>query len=119
MAKRGGIPFADAEGDSRHGWHVMIARCVRKTGASLGVPERGHFYTAETVFHVEVGTDYPVLGMSLWETILLVLVCDEMVRPHWYPAGLFEIDHQRLPDDWEFVLLDGIAASGGEALDRC
>jgi hypothetical protein len=44
--------------------------------------------------------------------------CDETGRPRWQPIGLFEIDHQRLPEDWEFVLLDGIAASGGDALNR-
>lgn len=96
----------------------MIARCVRNDGASLGTPERGHYYTTETIFHVEVGSDYPVLGMSLWETILTVLVCDETGRPRWHPIGLFEFDHQRLPNDWEFGLFDGIAASGGNALNR-
>ena len=96
----------------------MIARCVRHTGASMGEPERGHYYTAETVFHVNIGSEYLVMGMSLWETILTVLVCDETGRPRWHPIGLFEFDSQRLPDDWEFRLLDGIAASGGDALDR-
>ena len=58
------------------------------------------------------------MGMSLWETILTVLVCDETKRPHWHPIGLFELDCQKLPDDWEFTLLDGVAASGGDALNR-
>jgi len=93
----------------------MIARCVRQ---SLGTPERGYYYTAKTVFHVQIGKNYLVLGMSLWETVLTVLVCDESGRPRWNPIGLFEFDDQKLPDDWEFSLLDGIAASGGDALNR-
>lgn len=97
----------------------MIARCIRNTGAALGVPERGHFYGAGTLFHLNVGSDYLVLGMSLWETILTVLVRDETGRPHWHPIGLFEFQDQTVPEDWEFELLDGIAASGGDATNRC
>jgi hypothetical protein len=93
----------------------MIARCVR---TSLEAPERGHFYTAQTNFHVQLGKDYLVLGICLWETILIVLMCDETGRPRWHPIGLFEFDHEKLPEDWEFSLLDGIAASGGNALNR-
>src|SRR5690348_16548183 len=58
------------------------------------------------------------MGMSLWETILTVLVLDETGRPRWHPIGLFEFEHRQLPEDWEFMLLDGVAASGGDALDR-
>ncbi len=96
----------------------MIARCIRDTGASLGTPERGHYYTVETVFHVEIGSEYVVMGMSLWETVLTVLVCDETGRPRWHPIGLFEFEQTTLPGDWEFGILDGIAASGGDASNR-
>jgi hypothetical protein len=59
-----------------------------------------------------------VLGICIWETILIVLICDETGMPRWHPIGLFEVDHQKLPDAWEFRLIDGIAASGGDALNR-
>jgi hypothetical protein len=96
----------------------VIARCVRNTGVSLGPPQHGRYYTVRTVFHVNIGSDYLVMGMSLWETVLTVLVCDETGRPHFHPIGLFTVDIQAMPDHWEFVLLDGIAASGGDALNR-
>jgi hypothetical protein len=96
----------------------MIGRCVHNSGASLGQPQRGHFYTDQTVFHLQVGSDYAVLGMGIWETILLALVVDDTRRPRWFPAGLFEFEPQPLPSDWEFVLLDGVAACGGEASNR-
>lgn len=96
----------------------MIVRCIRNTGASLGAPERGHYYTVKTVFQVKVGSDYLVFGMSLWETILTVLIRDETGRPRWNPIGLFEFKSRTLPKDWEFALLDGIGASGGDASNR-
>jgi hypothetical protein len=72
-------------------------------------------YTAQTVFSVEVGTNYGVLGLGLFETVLLALICDETGKPNWLPIGLFEFEHQRLPDDWEFAVLDGVAASGSDS----
>jgi hypothetical protein len=93
----------------------MVGRCVHNTGASLGQPQRGHFYSDTTVFDLRVGSDYPVLGIGIFETILVALVVDDTRKPNWLPAGLFEFEPQTLPTDWEFVLLDGVAASGGEA----
>jgi hypothetical protein len=96
----------------------VIGRCIHKTGASLGPPSRGHLYSAETVFHVEVGAQYQVLGLGIFETVLVALVCDDTGRPNWLPAGVFEIQSQTLPSDWEFALIDGKAASGGDASNR-
>jgi hypothetical protein len=96
----------------------MIAKCLHNTGASLGQPQRGHFYSEKTVFDLQVGSDYAVLGLGIFETALLALVVDDTLQPSWLPAGLFEFEPQRLPTDWEFVLLDGVAASGGEASNR-
>lgn len=84
----------------------------------MGEPSRGNFYTTETVFHLEVGKHYAVLGLGMFETVLLVLVCDETDKPNWLPVGLFEFADARLPDNWEFAVLDGIAASGGDASNR-
>jgi hypothetical protein len=96
----------------------MIARCTHNSGADLGTPGRGHFYSAQTVFYLRVGSTYPVLRMGIWETVLLVLVCDETRTPTWLPIGLFDFDSQSVPADWEFALLDAKAASGGEYVSR-
>jgi hypothetical protein len=96
----------------------MIARCARNSGADLGTPERGHFYGAQTVFHLRIGSTYPVLAMGIWETVLLVLVCDDTRTPRWLPIGLFDFDSQSVPAHWEFGLLDAKAASGGDSVDR-
>lgn len=93
----------------------MIAHCTRK---ALDQPARGHFYGPETVFHVEVGKDYPVMGLGMFETLLAVLICDETEKPNWLPLGLFDIEVTAMPADWEFALYDGVAASGGDASNR-
>ena len=59
-----------------------------------------------------------MLGLGIFETVLLALVCDETGKPNWLPIGLFEFERTTLPTDWEFALLDGAAASGGDASDR-
>jgi hypothetical protein len=97
---------------------VMIARCIRNTGASLGTPTRGHLYSDETMFDLEIGARYVVLGLGIWETVLVALVRDETGKPNWLPVGLFEFETMGLPDGWEFSLRDGLGASGGETLNR-
>ncbi len=93
-------------------------RCVGRTGADLGVPTSRYFHTDRTDFHVKVGSVYYALGMGIWQTVLMVLVRDDTLRPSWLPVGLFEMSSSRLPEDWEFVILDRLAASGGEASNR-
>lgn len=95
----------------------MIARCVHDHGAELGPPERRRTFTDETVFHVTLASRYRVFAMSMWETALHILICDDTGKPNWWPIGLFEFDEQTVPCDWEFALLDGKAASGGDSLN--
>ena len=92
----------------------MIATCVHGTGPSLGTPARAHLYSEQTAFPLTVGADYHVMGIGVWGTVLVALVIDDGRNPTWLPAGLFEIEPQRIPADWEFALLDGAAASVGE-----
>jgi hypothetical protein len=96
----------------------VICRCIHNTGSSLGPPSRGNFYTAQTVFHLDVGSSYVVLGLGIFETVLLALVCDLTGMPNWLPIGLFAFDHAAVPADWRFAVLDGRAASGGDASNR-
>ena len=90
----------------------MIGRCLINRGADLDPPSRGGYYTNKTEFALVVGKSYLIYAMGLWRGGLEVLVRDETALPNWYPAVLLEIPAQPLPDDWEFVLLDGPHASG-------
>lgn len=96
----------------------VIGECICNTGAGLGEPMRGAFYGMNSVFRLEVGKSYQVLGFGLFETVMLALVCDETGKPNWLPVGLFRFERSALPDDWEFAILDGVAASGGDASNR-
>ena len=46
------------------------------------------------------------------------LIRDETGKPNWLPVGLFEFERSTLPSAWEFSLLDGTAASGGDSSNR-
>lgn len=96
----------------------MIAECIHATGESLGRPERGAFYGTRTHFDLTVGSRYPVLGMGLFETILIVLIRSDSGHPDWLPIGLFRVVDPTIPSDWEFALLDGPACSGGDTSNR-
>jgi hypothetical protein len=96
----------------------MIGRAVHDIGTTLGSPKRGGLFSAETAFHVTVGREYPVLGLGMFETVLLALVCDDTNKPNWLPFGVFEFQSTPLPADWEFVLVDSFAASGADASNR-
>ena len=96
----------------------MICRCLRNTGATLGLPPRGFYYSERTTFEVTVGKDYRILGLGIYETVLLALVYDDTKKPNWLPAGLFQISKVALPNSWRFSVCDGVAASGGDASGR-
>lgn len=95
----------------------MIARCKYNTGKDI--PGRGRMAVSpDATYPVKVGRDYTVMGMGIFETDLSVLICDETGKPFWHPIGLFDIPTQEVPLHWEFCLLDGVAASGGDATNR-
>ena len=95
----------------------MLAKAVSNTGESLGPPPRAPGITAQSQYPVEPGNDYVVFGMGQFAEVLHILIRDEDGLPGWYPIGLFEVSG-RIPEDWEFALYDGLAASGGDASNR-
>ena len=96
----------------------MQVRCIGNMGVDLGSSPSRYFHTDRTRFHVSLGSLYLVLGMGIWETVLMVLVRNDSGLPSWLPIGLFEMVNFAFPGDWEFALVDGIAASGGDATNR-
>jgi hypothetical protein len=96
----------------------IIGTCMYNHGRDLGEPERGSFFSASTPFELLVDKEYRLFGMGLFKSTLLVLLRDETGLPNWLPMGLFSIGARKLPSNWEFILLDGEAASGGRISDR-
>lgn len=93
----------------------LLARCIGRTGADLNVSRSRYFHTDRTNFDVTVDETYAVSGMGIWETVLLVLIKDDSGKPNWLPVGLFDFVTTALPQDWEFVLINGQGAPGGDA----
>lgn len=96
----------------------MIVKCIHNSGADLGPPTKGSFYTSQSVFHLYIGVEYEVFGLGIFWASLLALVCDETGMPSWQPVSLFEIDPQTLPPKWEFAVKSPAVAEGDETPDR-
>jgi hypothetical protein len=56
--------------------------------------------------------DYQVMGMSLFNAGLSILIRDDTKKPNWYPIGLFYVVDCVLPSDWEFAITNVKEASG-------
>jgi hypothetical protein len=91
----------------------MKAKCRTIDPMSLGLPAEGIYYTDRTIFHLQVGSEYEVMGIGAFKASLVVLVRDETGYPNWLPIGLFDFRVQALPSTWGFRLIDRVAASSG------
>lgn len=96
----------------------MLAKCIHNSGADLGPPTKGNFYTSRSVFHLRIGVEYEVFGLGIFGATLLALVCDETGLPNWLPLDLFEVDPQLLPTQWEFTVRGQAVAEQKETQDR-
>jgi hypothetical protein len=92
----------------------MIGKCIHNTGASLGQPQRGHFSSHKTVFDLQLDSDYPVLGIGLSRRFFLLLLSMTRGRHAGCRPACSNLSLKRLRVIGS-VLLDGVAASGGEA----
>ncbi len=93
----------------------MRADCVSNRSVDLSDDQRGRFKNEDIDYPVTVDQSYPILGMGIWETSLMVLIRDDNGAPLWVPAGLFAIPVQEFPSHWQFSTRDGLHLSGREA----
>jgi hypothetical protein len=70
------------------------------------------------VYSVTVGKAYWVVGMILWETMLLALIKSDRGRPYAVPVGLFETDSVSLPSTWRFAVGPGTGLTGPMLWER-
>jgi hypothetical protein len=85
----------------------MIVKCRIDKGYKLPDAYRGLYFTEQTVFHVELGMEYEVYEMGLFNFGLIVLVVDSTGRPNWYPIDLFEVAVDEIPSEWVFARRTG------------
>jgi hypothetical protein len=55
-----------------------------------------------SIYHVTVGTEYPVFGMALRQQVIILLLMDDTNKPNWYPVDFFSVTEPKLPADWFF-----------------
>jgi hypothetical protein len=81
--------------------------CTGSTGADLpaDVLERSG-NTTSSRFNVTVGAEYIARAMALWSYGIGILVVDDTGRPGWKLLNLFAISDGRLPDNWEFAVVE-------------
>ena len=84
----------------------MRVTCTSNLGKALPSKYFDLGYTEESVFDVSVGKEYPVFGIALWKSTLLLLLSDEYDLPNWHPIELFSVSDSRLDDSWLFAAYD-------------
>jgi hypothetical protein len=76
---------------------------VGNRGADLPTEARELMpYHDETNFRVTPGQNYEVYAMAWWPRGIIILILDDLVRPHWYPIYLFKVSNSSLPACWHF-----------------
>jgi hypothetical protein len=88
----------------------LVCRSNRALDLSDHQIERGT--SLQATYPLTVGSPYIILGMGIWERVLSFLVRNDIGRPSFVPAGLFEEQRVRIPTSWEFTLQAGIRANG-------
>ncbi len=84
----------------------MRVKCVGTTGKDVSqklIDLRGALRTTD--YELTLGEVYPVYGIELWKGCLHYLIPDPQSprgAPYWYPAELFEVEDQVLPNNWYF-----------------
>jgi hypothetical protein len=77
----------------------MRVACQSNRGTSLS----SKFLVGDTIhseFHVNVGKEYDVFGVSVYRGATYLLLLGEDRLPDWYPIDLFSIADPSIPDNW-------------------
>lgn len=67
---------------------------------------------ASAHYYLTINRSYPVLGMSLTDDQLLLLILDDTHFPMFCPTELFAPWGAPIPSDWHFALASGRSADG-------
>jgi|WetSurMetagenome_2_1015567.scaffolds.fasta_scaffold263054_2 hypothetical protein len=84
----------------------MKVKCIATTGRDVSqklIDLRGALRTTD--YELTLGEIYPVYGITLWKGCLRYLIPDPQSPkgdPYWYPAELFQLEDNRLPNNWYF-----------------
>jgi hypothetical protein len=91
-----------------------MIKCLANDPRSLSDHQTGRAAQFESNYALTPGASYLVVGMMMYETVLMFLVEDDLGSPRFAPAGMFELWDGELPEGWKFSLAAGIRATGRE-----
>jgi len=73
----------------------MKVKCIYNTGEAYKDDKMPDGFMPTSKFYVEIGEEYYVMGLSLWQKQLSYLI-DVQGKPDWYPYQLFEVTDNKL-----------------------
>jgi hypothetical protein len=82
---------------------VMKVICIANSGDKLSPRHFSVGYTPSSIFHLDLGKEYSVYGISLWRGLLAYLIEGLGERPVWQPSELFRVADSKLPTGWHFA----------------
>lgn len=95
----------------------MRVKCQSNTGGGLptGIRDKALGLIADAEFPLTVGRSYAVYALTVFagDTWYYLLDDDDRAVPIWYPAVLFEVTDESIPDDWVFGYVRPRSDDGG------
>jgi len=84
----------------------MKVICIANSGDKLSPKHFSVGYAPSSIFHLDLGKEYSVYGISLWRGLLAYLIVGQGERPVWQPSELFEVTDSKLPTGWHFAFFN-------------
>jgi len=81
----------------------MKVLCIANRGSNLSAKNFEEGNTSSTELDLEIGKEYVVYAINLWKGLLGYLIVGEGMYPAWYPAELFNVTRNEIPNDWYFA----------------
>ena len=57
-------------------------------------------YIPKSQTYLTIGKEYSIYGYSVYKGIVFLLLIDDLERPKFFPASIFELICNDLPSDW-------------------
>lgn len=80
----------------------MVVLCIYNEGQYLSNKTLEVIKYDDTLFFLKINEQYTVYGMAIWAGVLHYLVVDIWGRPSWFPAGLFAVLEDIIPEHFHF-----------------
>ena len=82
----------------------MKVKCIFNTGEGLSQKTLDMGYEKDSKFNIEIGKEYTVYSMIMWNDSLDYLIMGESSDfPTWLPSELFEVVNHLLPMIWYYT----------------